>query len=484
MRSYSMTKTAEAVFQTAKLADKLETEYQRFIADDCEGPQKCLALLDDIKSQERNLPFVVNGLPQMISEYLKKLESGGLPDLGNIDKSVCDRMKLELKPVIEGFVGICRRGYVDYFNDSPDGGCKNVLIEDIYSRSRDKRALIIYIVSPFLDKIQIKGHTNAQDAVTMSLALDDLGYSVDVINPWYAEPLVKGRYDLIIGFRKAFENAVLEYGSECKKIYYLTTMNSYIANMAEIRRVDAFRKRNRFDPKYRRLEYSCLDPAMSYRCDGAICLGNWHTVSGYEGMFKRILAQNASAFPVSVDRDGYPEKRGFLWYGGAGSLHKGVDLCIEAFRQLPQMTLHLVGRLDDDIYEFYKEEIENSSNVMYHGFLYYDDEDFINACRECSYSISVSCSEGQSTAMLTSIYVGLIPVCNDETGIDTMEYGGIRIETEDIASLMEIFTSVYDMSDEEIRRRRIKGSELVHRLHTVDAYRKQMTANIRSFIEE
>ncbi len=479
MKNYVMTGSAEAVLKIVSYSDELENEYRKGF-DDLGRLERCNKLLQAIVDIQDSVPFELNELPQMmrgfISAILEMSASGGA------SKDEIKAKANELIPVVEGFSGICQRGYLDHFTDLPGGGLSKVMIEDHMNRDYEKHALLIYIVSPFMDNIEIKGHTNAQDARSIAEVLDNLGYSVDIINPWYEGEIDHEKYDLVIGFRKAFEDMLPLLRKDCIKIYYLTTMNSYVANMAEAKRVADFYQRNNVRPAYRRLEYSCMDLERVYMCDGAICLGNEHTVSTYKGMFKKILAQNVSGFQVEVSENDNEAGRDFMWYGGAGSLHKGVDLCIEAFRKLPECNLHIVGRLDDDIYEFYKDELETSPNVIYHGFMYHDDEEFIKLCKQCSFSIGVSCSESQSTAMITSVFAGLIPICNDETGIDTLEYGGIRLDSVDPEYLRETLSKVSLMSEEEIQNKRRIGQAKVSEYHTVDAYKKQLAENIKHFI--
>ena len=479
MKKYVMSETSKAVSDIVSLSDELENKYRRSLSDpdilhDCRKILQAIVELEDI------VPFELNELPKMMMAFIDSVID--LSFDGKTSKEAINVKASELIPVVEGFSGICQRGYLDHFTDIPGGGLSDVRVEDLKDRDFKRHALLVYRVSPFMDNIGIKGHTTAQDARSISEVLDELGYSVDVINPWYEGELDHGKYDLVIGFRKAFEDMLPLLREDCVKIYYLTTMNSYIANMAEMKRIEEFYKRNKMRPAYRRLEYSCMDLERIYMCDGAICLGNGYTVSTYEGMFKKLLAQNVSGFKVNVDRTNAPEKKGFLWYGGAGSLHKGLDLCIEAFRDIQDLNLHIVGKIDDDIYEFYRDEIEGSSNVFYHGYLYHDDKEFIDVCADCSFSLGVSCSESQSTAMITAIFAGLVPVCCDETGIDTEEYGGIRIGSSNIKELKETVIAVSKMTDEEIRKRRLKGAERVRHFHTTEAYKDLLRLNIMTII--
>ena len=462
MKKYVMSERSQAVADAVRCADLLEKEFQ----NDNGSSDRILDILSELTELDNILPYDLNGLPGMMKDFISSS-----PD-----------KKDSLKPVVDGFVPICRNGYLDYFTDSPDGGLKDVRVEDYWGTDSDRHALMIYITAPFMENIMIKGHTNSQEAVAMAETIRDLEYSVDIINPWFVGDIKYERYDLVIGFRRAFEDMISRLKDGCTSIYYLTTTNSYVANMAELKRITDFEQRNGKRLGYERLEYSCIDLKKIYECDGAICLGNAHTASSYEGMFKTLVTQNATGFNISADRSGIDETYDFMWYGGAGSVHKGVDLCIEAFRKIPDHKLHIVGRLDDDVYEYYKDELDASDNVIYHGYMYREDEEFRSLCAQCTFSLGVSCSEGQSTAMLTTIFAGLIPVCNDETGIDTEDYGGIRIGSKEIGDLPGFLSCLSALSPDEIKKRREKGQLMINSRHTVEMYKKQLADNISQIV--
>lgn len=297
-RKYVMSNTAEAVVKAVRSAEALEMAPL--------NADECLRIVSDFFSIQGDFPYSLNGIPEMILNYVSR---------DNADMEA-------LKPVIDGFVQLCRTDYQDFFNDSPNGGCKDILVEDYLGSESDRHALMVYIVSPFMENIQIKGHTNYQEARAMADALHELGYSVDII------------------------------------------------------------------------------------------------------------------------------------------------------------------KLDRAVWEYYEKEINESANIVYHGFMYRDDQAFVDLCGECAFSIGMSCSEGQSTAMLTTIFSGMVPICNDETGIDTEDYGGIRFESVDIGYLKRSFALAGQMATLEILTRAEKGIRRANELHTVAAFKEQLKRNINSLIEQ
>ncbi|MCR5178422.1 MAG: glycosyltransferase [Lachnospiraceae bacterium] len=379
-----------------------------------------------------------------------------------------------------------RREYDSRLYDSPQGLLKEVCCENVYDTSLGKRALIVYILAPFYFDNMRGSHTNIEEARTMAAVLRDLGYDVDVINTYYAGELDTDRYDLVIGFRRPFEELLPGLRKTCVSVYYTTEASPYFANTAELRRITAFQGRCGVRPSYERQNMCCLSLDRLLSADGAICIGNDWTLSTYQGMFHRCLKQNATATVLKRDhthKEGSPYGRAFMWYGGAGALHKGVDLCIEAFRELPDLELHLVGRLDGVVYEYYREEIESADNVFYHGFLPPDNAEFLDLCGRCDFSLGVSCSEGQSTAMLTAMRGGVIPVCMPYMGIDAEESGGVAIDDVTITELADVCRSLSAMDPAEIDGRRKQVCEYVTDKHSLEAYGRMLRDNLLTLIE-
>ncbi len=379
-----------------------------------------------------------------------------------------------------------RREYDSRLYDSPQGLLKEVRCENVYDTSLGKRALIVYILAPFFFENMKGSHTNVEEVRTMAAVLRDLGYDVDVINTYYDGKLEADRYNLVIGFRKPFEELLSGLRKDCVSVYFTTEASPYFANTAELARIMAFQDRCGIRPSYERQNMCCLSLDRLLLADGAICIGNDWTLSTYQGMFRRCLKQNATATVLKRDhahKEGSPYGRAFMWYGGAGALHKGVDLCIEAFRELPDLELHLVGRLDGVVYEYYRDEIESADNVFYHGFLPPDDAEFLDLCGRCDFCLGVSCSEGQSTAMLTAMRGGVIPVCMPYMGIDTKECGGVAIDDVTIPELADICRSLSATDPAEIDVRRKQAYVYTADKHSLEAYGRMLRDNLLTLIE-
>lgn len=365
---------------------------------------------------------------------------------------------------------------------------KEEIIENYYKTNYDKNALLIYIVHPFIFPDSIPAHTNQVEAVIMADVLCELGYNVDIINTKYIEEIDVGKYQLVLGYGKRFDEICVHSENEQLKVCYLTEASPYFANNAELKRLRAFEKRNNCWIGFERQSVNLLNLDILNKADAAICLGNDWTASTYEGMFKKIYKLNVSGFQDVVLPELHKEHatamKNFLWYGGAGPIHKGLDLLIEAFRKLPDARLHIVGEVSSEFYRFYKNDIENAENILYYGFLNKESEEFRMVCETCGFCLNLSCSEGQSTAVVTTLFAGMIPVCTKETGIDAEVIGGFFVSEIENDEIIEKVRSLMELSEQEWKKRQEQIYNYAKENHTIDCYQKQLKGILEGMIAD
>ncbi|MCR5094603.1 MAG: hypothetical protein K6B72_11595, partial [Lachnospiraceae bacterium] len=194
-----------------------------------------------------------------------------------------------------------QKEYESRLYDGPEGLLKEIRMENIFSTSFSKKALIVYILSPFYYPESEISHTNVREVRAMSDTLRELGYDVDVVNSYYAGEVDAGRYDLLIGFRRPFEELLPRVRKECISVYYTTEASPYFANPAELKRILYFEERNGRRLSYERQNHACLDLERLQLADGAICIGNDWALSTYRGMFRRCFRQNVSSTELKRD---------------------------------------------------------------------------------------------------------------------------------------------------------------------------------------
>ena len=438
----------------------LYEDLNNYLESDFSGEQKviCIKRLTEMKNSSSELNLEITALLDRIQVLVS----------GTVDTGLYKMIYAFVQKTQEIFNKIYLSSMCN------EDSYKEECLMNYYGTQYEKNALLVYILLPFVVKDIVPGHTNQVEAKMIAETLSEKGYNVDLINTRHIGEVDVEKYDLIIGEGKVFEKLCRNSSKDTQTIYYLTRSSSYFSNIAELKRIRDFEKRNHFKPRFERFASDLLDIPLLTEMDAAICLGNEHTASTYEGMFKKVYPLNVTGFSnyqlpyIKKTRAG----NNFLWYGGAGPIHKGLDLCIEAFRNLPDLKLHIVGELTEELYNFYKNDIEQSENIFYYGFLRKDSELFLQVCEACDYCLSPSCSEGQSTAVVTAMYSGIIPVCTKETGIDVEKAGGFIIDDIEINALSRLIRKLSEMDVTELELRQKKVYEYTVSNHSEERYRE------------
>lgn len=446
------------------LAKKLMEEYRVFRESGWQqtGREQCIAVMNDFKQTAQLAGVAIEDVTdQLVQVFWQSREAGVLEEMEN---------------VLLQLTGQIQQMYLACMHD--EGSYHKVLLENYYQTSYGKNALVFYVVYPFLFPAAVPGHTNQVEVRAMTEVLKELGYNVDIANTRYSGEVEPGRYSLVIGSGACFERILPQLLPQSVSLCYLTESSPYFANPAELRRLREFQRRNGSFPSFERQSQNFLNLAALSYAKAAICIGNQHTADTYTDMFDAIYPINVTGFTgnfiLDKNKKQPDNRKHFLWYGGAGPIHKGLDLCIEAFRELPEVCLHIVGAATGEFYDFYREDLEQRENIFYYGFLGKEDELFQNVCARCGWVLSPSCSEGQSTSVITAMAAGMIPVCTKETGLDVEDYGGAWITDCSVQGLVDKVKELASVPEEEVEKRQQQAFEMVKQRHTIEHYKKQL----------
>jgi glycosyltransferase involved in cell wall biosynthesis len=130
-----------------------------------------------------------------------------------------------------------------------------------------------------------------------------------------------------------------------------------------------------------------------------------------------------------------PERRDdvrhrFIWLSGAGMVHKGLDLVLEAFARNPQLELDVFGNIEREqrFFEAYRHELTELPNIRLRGFVDTAGSDFAETVSRAVALIHPSCCEVTCTAVIAGMAGGLIPIATASTDI---ELDGLGIEVGD-----------------------------------------------------
>ena len=119
-------------------------------------------------------------------------------------------------------------------------------------------------------------------------------------------------------------------------------------------------------------------------------------------------------------------RKAFLCIAGDGFVVKGVDLVVEAFSTMSDLSLYVVGSKSDfGFWEAYGSVIASSPNISFEGFVSVSGRRFRDLCGECSYVILPSSSEAACTSVATAMRAGLVPITTRATAVDDGSAGYI-----------------------------------------------------------
>jgi glycosyltransferase involved in cell wall biosynthesis len=290
-----------------------------------------------------------------------------------------------------------------------------------------RRALLSYITHPFLlpaDHPDQLMFSNIGLARSIAQVLLDMGFDVDVINYDDVSFRSNKMYDLLVVHGGVnFETLHRNVSGDAKLVYYSTGCHWAFHNQAEISRFAALRERRGIDlPLDRYIRYS--EQRANVLADGIICLGN-HAVRETYSDFPTVISLNnaalADGFFDDLSKDYAAGRRGFLSFGSAGSVHKGLDLVLEAFVGL-DAELYVCGAIEPEFRVAFARELA-LPNVHDMGWVRLRSARFYDLMRTCNCVVLPSASEGQPGGVVECMHRGLIPIVSRETNIDTDDFG-------------------------------------------------------------
>ena len=355
-------------------------------------------------------------------------------------------------------------------------------LKNVRKKNHEKNVLLSYTVTPFLtDK---NGHTNSQESKIIAEIFDELGFNVDVIHYTNQKKIAYKKYDIIFGFGEPFENSFGE--TSLKRIYYATGAHVCHQNNAETRRIEEVNAKYDANILPKRLvpwNWS-MSTSMS---DAIIVIGNKWTKSTYTKYTNSpIFSVNATALTNEntslINRDIEKTKTCFLWFGSHGLVHKGLDLCLEYFTNNSNLSLHICGPMEDDFKEVFEKMLQKD-NIFYHGFVNVKSKKFIDIVSQCSFSILPSCSEGQATALLTTMGAGIIPIATKYCGVD-IESLGYLISGLNVSAIDRVVEKTLSLNNDTIFNLSTKNQRHISTLHAVRSFKKALKSKISRVIND
>lgn len=287
--------------------------------------------------------------------------------------------------------------------------------------------LLSYLTGPFTKapgEFFTDPHSGYWECEEIARLLSVRGYAVDCINFDNQTFVPKKQYVACIDIKWNLERLAKHLGSSAKVMHIVSSDPSF-QDAAEEARLTAFAARRGITPTKRRYERPSRNPAFADHLEG---FGNavvHESYSAYDKTITPIPISVSQEFPFQ-ERDMAQAKNEFLFFSGGGAILKGLDLVMEAFADMPQFTLHIVGPAgyEKEIEETYAKEL-TLSNIHRHprpkrdraGALTIDGTPFMDIVGRCGALIYPSSSEGTSGSVIQAMHAGVCAIVTPQTGI-------------------------------------------------------------------
>lgn len=319
-------------------------------------------------------------------------------------------------------------------------------------------------------------HTNLWEIACLVKSLNRLGFIVDAVDRSIPPSfLPENIYDLFIGIGTDDSgrhfSRFAKHLSRAVTILYAASSSPNLRNENIKKRYHQFEARNHHRLSPRRLVQHINFPDNINSTDYIFCVGNNYTTNTFRPHNKPIYKLWLSSAPhLSIDQAAIHNKQPDKWmfFAGSGNILKGLDLVIEAFVLLPQLSIHICTRLEPDFLSYYRPLLNKSNNIHIEGFVDVKSKRFQKLTSRCGFVILPSCTEGTATSVTACMRRGLIPVVTKETGVDVDSFGFI-IKSLSVPQLASQIADLSGQTSEEFRQR-IIASHLASWQYTQQSY--------------
>jgi glycosyltransferase involved in cell wall biosynthesis len=336
--------------------------------------------------------------------------------------------------------------------------------------------LLSYLTNPFRFHISqsfLYSHTNQWECVQIAQAWMDKGYSVDVID-WNNDHFIpKKDYSVFIDIHSNMERLAPLMNENCLKILHITGAHWLFQNTAEYSRLLSLQKRKKISLIPRRT----VQPSKGIECaDCATVLGNAFTQGTFEYSGKPMYPIHISTniqFPFLENKDFDKVRNNYLWFGGGGLVHKGLDLVLETFAKLPEYQLTVCGSINEpDFEKAYFNELYKTPNIKTIGWRDVHSSEFLEVIKNNIALIYPSCSEGGGGSVITCLHAGLIPIISYESSVDISDFG-IVLRDSTIEEIKTAIKKTSSLSDLDLKKNSKKSWDFARKYHTQELFKKE-----------
>jgi glycosyltransferase involved in cell wall biosynthesis len=327
-------------------------------------------------------------------------------------------------------------------------------------------------------------HTMYWECKEIAKLFTERGYTVDIINWNDATFIPKKSYCVCIDVQNNLERLSQFLPKNCKKIMHIVSSYAAFQNKAENKRLDELYRRRGIRLSARRTMPVSRNPEFADFLEG---FGNQTVHDTYKHFEKTIFPIPISAvklFDFPEKKDFESARKHFLWFGGGGMVHKGLDILLEAFAQNPSLHLYLLGPLEaeKDFVMVYKKVLRQSPNITTHARIDVTSNAFKEITLKCAAIIYPSCSEGTSGSVIQAIHAGLVPIITPETGISP-KAGGIILKNPTVESINKTINEFATLPANMIKNMARNSWSYVRVHHTRENFSKEYARFINEILK-
>lgn len=364
--------------------------------------------------------------------------------------------------------------------------CKN------YFRTRfPKNVLVSYITKPFKQGVSFK-HTNTAECLAIAEIFKDNGYNVDVVNHDSDQKIDYTKYDIVFGFGQPLVKSFRENSKTFLRIFYGTGMHPRFSNSATIKRLQINHQETKqwFIESSRLVESDYL--LQTTAVDGMIVIGGQNVLNTYQKYYVQPIELVPVSFykvfsweKISGTRNNDEAKKNFLFFSGAGMVHKGLDLLLRVFRDNPTLQLHICAPLDAEVQfkKYYYDDLYKRQNIHTYGLIDINSKKFESLLKQCAFTVLPSCSEGEPSSLINVVGNGaLVPL----TTLDayTSHDFGITISEGTVQAVATAVQKAAAMSSQIIRQQCEAAARYVNEHNSLVNFSKQFSIALQKILDD
>ena len=316
-----------------------------------------------------------------------------------------------------------------------------------------------------------RNHISAWHNFQISRTFLDLGFQIDVIPFDDHRFTPKVDYDVMVDIVSNIGRLADRLGPGCIKILHPMFSHWAVHNSRSYARHAALAQRRGVALQPQRL----LAPNDSVeRADYITCRGGAFSRASYDygkAPLLRLPQLTPAAIEDYLDRDMDRCRNRFVYLGGHGMVHKGLDLMLDAFAGLPDCHLTVCGHVSNDkaFESLYRRELYELPNIETIGWIDTLSDQFRGIASGSVALVMASASEFSCGSVIAGMMTGLIPVTTPSTDIDVSEIG-FSIEEDSVEAVRSAVCAVRDQSTARLSEMSLASWEAVNQRYGRDKF--------------